>query len=51
MNRLKLLIQERQTVNNSDIINEEIITIVDKLSEYKCISTKKHKILLFKCLN
>ena len=38
--RLKLLLQERQAGNNSDIINEEIIAIVDKLLEYKCISKK-----------
>ena len=28
--------------------NEEIIAIVDKLFEYKCISKKQHKILLVK---
>ena len=47
--RLKLLLQEKQAGNNSDIINEEIIAIVDKLLEYKCISTKQHKQILIKC--
>ena len=48
-NRLKLLIQEKQAGNNSDIINDEIVAIVDKLSEYKCISKKQHKQILIKC--
>ena len=42
-NRLKLLMQEKQAGNNSDIINEEIIAIVDKLFKHKCISKKQHK--------
>ena len=46
--RLKLLLQEKQTGNNSDIINEEIVAIVDKLLEYKCISKKQHKQILIK---
>ena len=41
--RLKLLQQEKHTRNNSDIINEEIFAIVDKLIEYKCLSEKQHK--------
>ena len=32
-NRLKLLLQQKQAVNNSDIINDEIVAIVDKLFE------------------
>ena len=48
-NRLKLLLQEKHAGNNSDIINEEIVAIVDKLLEYKCISKKQHKQILFKC--
>ena len=40
-NRLKLLLQEKQAGNNSDIINGEIIATVDKLLEYKCISKKQ----------
>ena len=47
--RLKLLLQEKQAGNNSDIINEEIVAIVDKLLEYKCISKKQHKQVLIKC--
>ena len=47
--RLKLLLQEKQAGNNSDIIIEEIVAIVDKLLEYKCISKKQHKQILIKC--
>ena len=47
--RLKLLLQEKQAGNNSDIINNEIVAIVDKLLEYKCISKKQHKQTLIKC--
>ena len=48
-NRLKLLLQEKQAGNNSDIINQEIVAIVDNLLEYKCISKKEHKQILIKC--
>ena len=41
--RLRLLLQEKQAGNNSDIINQEIGAIVDKLLEYRCISKKQHK--------
>ena len=47
--RLKLLLQEEYAGNNSDIINDEIVTIVDNLLEYKCISKKQHKQILLKC--
>ena len=47
--RLKLLLQEKHAGNNSDIINQEIIVIVDKFLEYKCISKKQHKQILIKC--
>ena len=47
--RLKLLLQEKQAGNISNIINEEIVAIVDKLLEYKCISKKQHKQILIKC--
>ena len=47
--RLKLLLREKQAGNNSDIINEEIIAVFDKLLEYKCISKKEHKQILLKC--
>ena len=39
--RLKLLLQEKQAGNNSDIINEEIVVIIDKLLEYKCLTKKQ----------
>ena len=48
-NRLKLLLQEKHAGNNSDIINDEIVAIIDKLLEYKCISEKQHKQILIKC--
>ena len=47
--RLKLLLQEKHAGNNSDIINNEIVAIVDKLLEYKSISKKQHKQILIKC--
>ena len=47
--RLNLLLQEKHAGNNSDIINDEIVAIVDKLLEYKCISKKQHKQILIKC--
>ena len=40
--RLKLLLQEKQAGKKSDINNQEIVAIVDKLLEYKCISKKQH---------
>ena len=48
-NRLKILLQEKHAGNNSDIINDEIVAIIDKLLEYKCISKKQHKQILIKC--
>ena len=47
--RLKLLLQEKYAGNNSDISNDEIVAIVDKILEYKCISKKQHKQILLKC--
>ena len=47
--RLKLLLQEKHGGNNSDIINDEIVIIVDKLLEYRCISKKQQKQILIKC--
>ena len=41
--RLKLLLQEKQGGNNSDIINDEIVVIIDKLFEYKCITKNQDK--------
>ena len=46
--RLKLLLQEKQTGNNFNKNDEEFIAIVDRLSDYKCLSTK-HKQILIKC--
>ena len=48
-NRLKLLLQQKNAGNNSDIITDEIVTIVDKLLEYKCITKKQHKQILINC--
>ena len=47
-NRIRLSLQEKQAGNNFNIINEEIVVIVDKLLEYKCISNKQYKQLLIK---
>ena len=47
--RLKLLLEEKHAGNNSDLINQEIVAIVDKLLEYKCITKKQHKQILIKC--
>ena len=47
--RLKLLLQEKHAGNNSDMIDQEIVAIVDKLLEYKCITKKQHKQILIKC--
>ena len=47
--RLKLLLQEKQPGKNSDIINQELVAIIGKLLEYKCISKKQHKHILIKC--
>ena len=49
--RLKLLLKEKHASNNSNIINDEIVAIVDKLLEYKCISKKQHKQILIKCIH
>ena len=47
--RLRLLLQEIQAGNNSDLINKEIVVIVDKLLEYKCLTKKQHNQILKKC--
>ena len=46
--RLKLLLQEKNAGNNSEIINEEIVVIVDKLLEYRCINKEQHNQILIK---
>ena len=48
-NRLKLLLHEKQAGITSDINNQEIVSIIDKLLEYKCISKRQHKQILIKC--
>ena len=47
--RLKLLLQEKHGGNNSNLFDEEIVAIIDKLLEYKCISKKQHRQILIKC--
>ena len=47
--RLTFLLQENHAGNNSNLFNKEILAIVDKLLEYKCISKKQHTQILFKC--
>ena len=47
--RLKLLLEEKHAGNNSDKINDEIVAIIDKLLEYKCITKKQHKQILINC--
>ena len=47
--RLKLLLEEKHAGNNSDVINDEIVAISDKLLEYKCITKKQQKQILIKC--
>ena len=44
--KLKLLLQERPTDNNSNINNDEIIALVDKLLQNKWLSKKQHKYFL-----
>ena len=48
-NRIKLLLQEKHAGSNSDLINKEIIAIVDKLLENKCISKTQHKQISITC--
>ena len=47
--RLKLLLEKKHGGNNSDLIDEEIVALFDKLLEYSCISKKQHKQILIKC--
>ena len=47
--RLKLLLQEKKAGCNSDLINQELVAVVDKMLEYNCISKKQHNQLLTKC--
>ena len=45
---MKLLLEEKQAGNISNKFNDEIVAIVDKLLEYKCMSNKEHKQFLIK---
>ena len=47
--RLRLILQEKHAGNNSNIINDDIVAMVDKLLEDKCISKKQHKQILYNC--
>ena len=47
--RLKILLKEKHAGNNSDIINDEIVVIIDKLLDYRCIFKKQHKQILIRC--
>ena len=47
--RLKFFLQEKQAGNNSFVFNDEIVAVVDKLLEYKCVSEKQHKQILINC--
>ena len=47
--RLKILLQEKPAGKNSDIFNQDIVAILDKLIEYKRICKKQHKHFLVKC--
>ena len=47
--RLKLVLQQKQALNNFDTINDEIAAIVEKLLEYKCIYKKQYEQTLIKC--
>ena len=47
--RLKLLLQKKHGGNNSNLNDEEIVAIIDKWLEYKCLSKKQHKQILIKC--
>ena len=38
--RLKLFLQEKHAGNNSVLINEEFVALLDKLLDYKCLSKK-----------
>ena len=46
--RLKLLIQQKQAGIKCYLINKEIVAIVNKLLENKCMSKKQHKQIFIK---
>ena len=43
MDQLKLLYFEKVGGNDSFLLNEQIIAIVDKLLEYECITPSQHQ--------
>ena len=45
---LNFLLREKHAGNNYYKVNDEIVAIVDKSSEYKCISKKQHTPILNK---
>ena len=49
--RLNLLIQEKQTGNVSNKLDEEVIAIADELLEFICLCVKEDIYLLTKCLH
>ena len=48
---LRLLFQKIQTGKNSNVIDQEIVALADKLLRYKSITKKQHSFLLLKGLN
>ena len=47
--RLILLLQEQHAGSISNLIDAEIVAIVYKILQYKCISVKQQKQILIKC--
>ena len=47
--RLNILLQEKHPGNNSDLFNQKIVTIVDKLLKNKSTSKKQHRQFLIEC--
>ena len=47
--RINLILQEKHGGNFSDLFNDEIFAIVDKLLECNCLSKKQPKQILIKC--
>ena len=45
--KLRLLLQEKHGGKNSNLIDEEIVVINDKILECKCISKKQQRQVLF----
>ena len=46
--KLNLLLQEERAGNSSNTINEEIVAIIDKVLEYKCITPTQLKKIIQK---